>query len=672
MRLFFIIFFTVLSALVVNAQQAVLECLTVGDATGAVTLRFSYPGNASAYKIYRSDQPNGIYEHIHTTSNGIFTSYVDSDINAASQSYSYHVVAMVSGNSTGPSNKLSSIHLTATNLNNGLVALDWNDCGTNSGEEYQIWRKYQSGGFELIALSSETSRIDTLNYCQANYNYEIRILTEGCESISNARGGFFGDIIPPETVIPKNATIDTATGDIILSWFLPSENNADIKKYQIWVINSNGGSTQFPDAEVYGYENLFVRLNPGLACDSTLTYSITAQDSCGNSSVWDEDYFIRTLNMKNPAYDICNDICLITWDSILGWYDSPASGINIYQKKGAGDFEIIYQAEPTATSISLTGFERGVKYRFYIESFNENHSRTSTSCIKTIVGKKPVLTEYTWLTSASVLKGAVELKWQIDSLAYVPQYAITHSEDGFDYTIIDTLVSSSNIVNYYTDLGSKYYQEPQYYRIQPFDSCLNIGEESNSAVTIYTQVSSYADGKALIEWTPYNKMDSLLYYQLYRVIDSLVYPFPIADIDPESELSYIDDYHNSVPLSANLGYFIEAVGYFTDTMPQTDTARSNINFLAKVTNVFVPTGFNPRGGVSKTFIPIYTGIKPTNYNFKILNRWGMVLFESHQPVLGWNGKYQGEYVMPGAYVYIVEYETIYGKTRQQSGMFYVL
>lgn len=672
MRLSIVIFFTFLFSLGLSAQQAVLECLTVGDVTGAVSLRFSYDGNATAFNIYRADNINGNYQMIHTTSSGIFTSFVDASVNAASQSYSYYVEAISNGQNTGASNKLSSMLLTANDLNNGLVELNWNETWTNSGELFQVWRKYSMGEFILLATTHETSRIDTLDHCQGNYNYQIRILTEGCVSTSNLRGGNFGDIIPPETVIPKNATIDTASGDIILSWFLPSEDNADIKKYQIWVINANGGSTQFPQAEVYGYNNLSVRLDPGLACDTALTFSITAQDSCGNSSVWNQEYFIRTLNMKNPEYDICNDICEIRWDSILSWHDMPVSGINVYQKKDYHDFEIIRQLNPDATSVMLTGFERDVIYQFYIEAYSEDQSRKATSCIKRIIGKKPVATEYTWLRSASVIQGEVKLKWEIDSIAYVPQYAVLRSEDGFDFSIIDTVYGNQSTVQYYHDLGSKYYQDPQYYRIQAFDSCLNIGLESNDAITMYTKVSSYSDGQALVEWTPYSKMDSILYYQVYRVIDTLIYPFPIADISPDGELSYVDDYQNAVPLSADLGYFIEAVGYFSDSMPEPDSARSNTNFLARVTNVFVPTGFKPQGGVTEIFIPIYTGIKSTNYNFKILNRWGMMIFESHQPVLGWDGKYKGDYVLSGAYLYVLEYETIYGKTRKQSGLFYIL
>jgi gliding motility-associated-like protein len=166
-------------------------------------------------------------------------------------------------------------------------------------------------------------------------------------------------------------------------------------------------------------------------------------------------------------------------------------------------------------------------------------------------------------------------------------------------------------------------------------------------------------------------MDSMLYYNVYRVIDTNVYPIPIAELSPD-ELSYSDYYDNAVSPTSKVGYFVEAVGYFNDSIAQADTARSNTNFLAKVTNVFLPSGFKPKGGVNNIFKPIYTGIKSTNYSFKILNRWGMMIYESNQPLLGWNGKYDGEFVTPGAYVYVVDYETIYGKKIRKSGVFYVL
>ena len=127
-----------------------------------------------------------------------------------------------------------------------------------------------------------------------------------------------------------------------------------------------------------------------------------------------------------------------------------------------------------------------------------------------------------------------------------------------------------------------------------------------------------------------------------------------------------------MPLSARVGYLVEVVGKVVDSVPVSDSAKSNTNYLAKASNLFIPSGFYPKGNSSSEFIPIYTGIKDINYSFKILNRWGMLIFEANHPVLGWDGKYQGEYVPAGGYVYVVDYETIYGKKMRQSGMFFVL
>lgn len=653
-------------------RSATLKCLKVSEFNGAVTINFTGPTGTDFFKIFRSNQLNGTYELIHTTTNGVVNYYTDNDVNGASQSFAYYVESFDNGVSTGESQKIRTLLLSVNNLNNGLVQLNWNDPGINISSDYEIYTKGDESIFSSQNYTETNSFIDTIGECQVVKYYQIRLLLNGCESISNVRGGTYADITQPEPIIPKNATVDPETGLIYLSWLFPSEASADIRKYQIWFINEQGGSTAFPEAEIYGINNLNITLENEAVCDTALTIAITAQDSCGNNSDYsNQEYYIRTLNLKGVQYDICNDECELFWDTIIGWHDIATEGIRIYEKKNDGEYEVREVVDPTSTSVKLIGFERDVEYRFYIEAYSEGNSRTSTSCVRKIVGKKPVVTEYTWLRSVSVLDGEVQLKWQVDSIAYIPQFAVSRSRDGTDFNIIDTVSGTDDTLYYSTDLESNYYQSPQFYLIQPFDSCLNIGEASNLANTIYTKVTPNGDGEALIEWTPYSLMDSMLYYHVYRVIDTNIYPIPIAELSPD-QFSYEDYYNDAVSLSSRLGYFVEAVGYFSDSMPEPDTARSNTNFLAKVTNVFMPTGFKPKGGVTKIYKPVYTGIKNTNYSFKILNRWGMMIFESNQPVLGWNGKYQGEFVMSGAYVYVVDYETLYGKKRRQSGIFYVL
>lgn len=657
----------------VYSQRTKLGCLTVGEQDGSVELKFSAGPNTTHFLIYRSISINGTFDHIYTTTDATVDSYLDDNVNAASQSYAYYVESYIDDQFQGESEKVRTILLTVNNLDNGLVDMSWNDPGYNPSEEYQIWRKASVASFYEHNVTFNNEYVDTTRMCEVTYYYQIRVMTSGCESISNVRGGIFKDNTQPDLIIPENASVDIETGKIRLSWLLPSIENADIRKYMIWIMNDEGESnTQFPIAEVYGYNNLSVLMDQGLVCDTTLTFSVTAQDSCGNSCVWTSDYFIRTVNLHAPEYNICNDECLISWDSLRDWQDVSLQGIRVYEKVADGEFEMVADVAPTDTEVSLFGFERDIQYRFYIEAYSEGNTRTSTSCIKKIIGRKPVVTEYTWLRSASVVDGKVELKWQVDSVAYIPQFAVTRSEDGGTFEVLDTVRGSSDTLHYYTDISSRYYQSPQFYTIHPYDSCLNMGEGSNVAMTMNTSVSSYADGEALIEWTPYSKMDSIIAYQVYRVIDTLIYPFPVGEVYPESDLSYVDRYDQSVPLTAKVGYFVEAVGHFTDSMPAADTARSNVNFLAKLSNVFIPSGFDPDGGVTNIFMPIYTGIKMENYSFKILNRWGMMLYESNQPVLGWNGKFQGEFVPPGPYAYVLTYETLYGKKMRKSGVFFVL
>jgi hypothetical protein len=51
---------------------------------------------------------------------------------------------------------------------------------------------------------------------------------------------------------------------------------------------------------------------------------------------------------------------------------------------------------------------------------------------------------------------------------------------------------------------------------------------------------------------------------------------------------------------------------------------------------------------------------------------GILLFESLQPIVGWDGTYKDKLVAADSYVYIVEYETLNGKKKRNNGVFFVL
>jgi len=92
-----------------------------------------------------------------------------------------------------------------------------------------------------------------------------------------------------------------------------------------------------------------------------------------------------------------------------------------------------------------------------------------------------------------------------------------------------------------------------------------------------------------------------------------------------------------------------------------DTSVSNIVCLNLPSRLFVPNAFTPNNdGLNETFKPVGlsilngSDITEMQYDFRIYNRWGELLFETHDVTQGWDGKYEGAYVPEGVYVYIID------------------
>ena len=81
-------------------------------------------------------------------------------------------------------------------------------------------------------------------------------------------------------------------------------------------------------------------------------------------------------------------------------------------------------------------------------------------------------------------------------------------------------------------------------------------------------------------------------------------------------------------------------------------------FLLYVPNTFTPDGdeFN---NIFKPVVP--PGLALDEYSFRIYNRWGEVLFESHDVEVGWDGTYHDVQVKEGVYTWVIEAKGGYDK-----------
>lgn len=98
-------------------------------------------------------------------------------------------------------------------------------------------------------------------------------------------------------------------------------------------------------------------------------------------------------------------------------------------------------------------------------------------------------------------------------------------------------------------------------------------------------------------------------------------------------------------------------------------------FVSKDHGLFVPNAFTPNGNnTNETFFPIGQGISEKNYEFSIYDQWGEQIFRSTNPQTnqslngpGWDGRYEGELVQQGVYVWKLTYRDDNGLDQNHVG-----
>ena len=84
---------------------------------------------------------------------------------------------------------------------------------------------------------------------------------------------------------------------------------------------------------------------------------------------------------------------------------------------------------------------------------------------------------------------------------------------------------------------------------------------------------------------------------------------------------------------------------------------------------FIPNTFTPNGDkLNATFTPVFSsGIDPLDFWMLIYDRWGNVIFETHDPNRGWNGTLgeNGAIVAEGIYNWKIYFNEIISKEKRK-------
>ena len=125
----------------------------------------------------------------------------------------------------------------------------------------------------------------------------------------------------------------------------------------------------------------------------------------------------------------------------------------------------------------------------------------------------------------------------------------------------------------------------------------------------------------------------------------------------ESANSTQENPTHSFPDEETAGYVVELIA-FSEQGLCSDTAWQTINVQEELI-FYMPNTFTPDGdSYNEFFRPVFTsGYDPYDFTLFVFNRWGEIIWESHDASIGWDGTYNGSIVPQGVYSWKIEFKT---------------
>lgn len=111
--------------------------------------------------------------------------------------------------------------------------------------------------------------------------------------------------------------------------------------------------------------------------------------------------------------------------------------------------------------------------------------------------------------------------------------------------------------------------------------------------------------------------------------------------------------HASITVTGPGLFTVAATGICIDALDTVRVVHGACDPLFHVPNAFTPDG----DGWNDLFIPVYLS-RPLEYRLRIFDRWGVEVFTTEAPEMGWDGQFKGTEVPDGVYVWTIRYRMV--------------
>ncbi len=648
-----------------NSQSLTFNCILVNPG-GDAFLYWSIDANNNVekYRIYYSY--NGVnFTVIDTINDPAITQYHHLTAQANTGIRKYFIEAVINGANSVYSDTLNTIYLQLDNSDPGWAKLYWNAVHTplpnGSSQWYKILREYPQGVWNIVDSTQNTQYFHWADVCNDSLTFFIYIENNSCHSTSNLIGGQFKDIEYPDKPLLDSVSINN-NDNVELGW--TASDSSDVAGYIIY---------RFEDAvwieidTVFGKENTFFIDTTVNACDENYEYAIASIDSCGNKSPGTFLFPQRPILLYPIGFSTCSLEDTLHWKPYIN-ATPPIEKYEIFASSNGNAFTKIGEVQPNIFSFIHQGLNYETTYSYFVRAIFGNKS--ATSCSKELFTINYIRPHIIYLENANVFPdNTVQISIHVDTTVHNSSWEVWRSDDnGSNFAKFRSLNFSNlssfplQTIDETIDASTQSY----FYKVYVLDSCGNIALQSNILNTIHLTGTFISAQKINLKWNAIEGWQpDVLRYRIYKM-EGETYPANAYDSVDSHTFTYNDDISNINIADGRFTYWIQAVEDTGNAFGYEEIANSNRILLQQESKIYFPNAFRPNG-INKIFRPLFTFFGGTEYLFQIYNRWGQLIFESHNPTEGWDGTYNGNKVETGVYIYLLSYKNVFGDTIQKRG-----
>jgi hypothetical protein len=403
---------------------------------------------------------------------------------------------------------------------------------------------------------------------------------------------------------------------------------------------------------INSYEDVSGSFGPALPYERIEKYKVIAFDINGSDTLYSIPSDIHQTVFLQTSYEFCDKTIKLIWNRYIGWGENFI-GYDIYCKQGLNDYiKIGNTLENGDTIFYDTNVIPQTEYQYYVKAISINGfgSNSNESEINTETPDIPL-----YLNSDSIivdLDNSIRLFFNIDNQSDVESFSLFKCDNSSSnyYSILDISDNSQTITLF--DNGFDYSLTNSYY-LQALDYCGNslIGSDTVSNIAL---VLKKLGDENVLNWRSSELFDI---YMVFRILDgelSLISNTQSETFSDNTNELFYNQFNGEIT-SGRFCYYIE--GYKNNYK-----SRSNTSCIDRDPVYYFPNAFNPKSSIeeNRTFKPKIAYI--TDYQIIIYDNYGSKVYESNDPISGWDGKFAtGKLAPASSYIYYTSFKNAIGE-----------